>query len=131
MQKYFYFSVSKVSAGSFRVSVIHRTLTWTTGSFTCVRDHSYACVYIHTGVYVLGTPRASHNNIFDSEKSHKCFLCSSLGSNFGSSNLEFDALPIWPPRHPYTNGHQLHMFKNESSYTFVRKVCLFHCLTSS
>ena len=27
-------------AGSFRLSVIHRTLTWTTGSFTCVRDHS-------------------------------------------------------------------------------------------
>ena len=23
--------------GSFRVSVIHRTLTWTTGSLTCVR----------------------------------------------------------------------------------------------
>ena len=31
----------KVHAGSFRVSVIHRTLT---GSLTCVRDHSYACV---------------------------------------------------------------------------------------
>ena len=30
----------KVHAGSFRVSVIYRTLTWTTGSLTCVRDHS-------------------------------------------------------------------------------------------
>ena len=29
-------------AESFRISVIHRTLTWTTGSLTCVRDHSYA-----------------------------------------------------------------------------------------
>ena len=29
-----------VHAGSFRVSVIHRTLTWTTGYLTCVRDHS-------------------------------------------------------------------------------------------
>ena len=35
----------KVHAGSFRVSIIHRTLTWSTGSLTCVRDHSYACVY--------------------------------------------------------------------------------------
>ena len=26
-----------VYAGSFHVSVIHRTRTWTTGSFTCVR----------------------------------------------------------------------------------------------
>ena len=45
-------SPTSVYAGSFRVFVIHRNLTWTTGSLTCVRDHSYACVYIyiHTGV---------------------------------------------------------------------------------
>ena len=38
---------SKVHAGSCRVSEIHRTLTWTTGSLTCVglRDHSYACLH--------------------------------------------------------------------------------------
>ena len=29
----------------FRVSVIHQTLTWTTVSLTCVRDHSCACAY--------------------------------------------------------------------------------------
>ena len=29
----------------FRVSVIHRSLARTTGSLTCVRDHSIACVY--------------------------------------------------------------------------------------
>ena len=29
----------------FRVSVIHRTLTWTTGYVKCVCDHSCACVY--------------------------------------------------------------------------------------
>ena len=34
----------KVHAGSFRVSIIHQTLTWTTGSVMCVRDH-YAWVY--------------------------------------------------------------------------------------
>ena len=36
---------NKVHAGSFLVSVIHQTLTWTTGSLMCVRDHSYVCVY--------------------------------------------------------------------------------------
>ena len=30
-------------AGYFCVSIIHQTLTWTTGSLTCVR--SYACMY--------------------------------------------------------------------------------------
>ena len=35
----------KVHAGSFCVFIIHRTLTWTTGSSTCIRDYSYACVY--------------------------------------------------------------------------------------
>ena len=39
VHKYVYPPVSKVHAGSFRVSVIHRTLTWTTGSLTCVCDH--------------------------------------------------------------------------------------------
>ena len=38
----YYFSVY---AGSFHVSVIHRTLTWTTRSLSCVRDHFCACVY--------------------------------------------------------------------------------------
>ena len=51
-------------AGSFRVSVIHWTLTWTTGSLTSVRDHSCACVYTRG----LGTPATSQHNTFDSEK---------------------------------------------------------------
>ena len=37
VQKYIYPSVSKGHTGSFRVSAIHRTLTWTTGSLMCVR----------------------------------------------------------------------------------------------
>ena len=45
-------------------SVIHRTLTWTTGSSACVRDHSCAWVYTRG----LGTLTASQHNIFDSEK---------------------------------------------------------------
>ena len=40
----YYFSVH---AGTFCVSVIHQTLTWTTGSLTCVHDHSCAWVYTH------------------------------------------------------------------------------------
>ena len=45
VQKYIDPSVSKVHAGSFPVSVIHQTLAWTTGSLTCIRDHSCECVY--------------------------------------------------------------------------------------
>ena len=39
------YPVLQVHAGPVRVSVIHRTLTWTTGSVKRVCDHSYACVY--------------------------------------------------------------------------------------
>ena len=63
--QYMYPSISKVHAGSLRVSVIHRLLTWTTGCWTWVRDHSYACVYIHTGVEHTDSESAQH---FDSEK---------------------------------------------------------------
>ena len=57
--------------GSFRVSVIHRALTWTTGSFTCVCDHSYACVYTQG----LCIPTAIVSTTFLNWKnSLKCFL---------------------------------------------------------
>ena len=52
----------KVHAGCFCASVIHQTLTWTIGSLTCVRDHSYACIY----TWGLGTQTASQHSIFDS-----------------------------------------------------------------
>ena len=52
--------VLHVNAGSFRVSVIHRTLTWTAGSFTCILFLMRA--YTHEGATV------SQHNIFDSEK---------------------------------------------------------------
>ena len=47
--------VLQVHARSFHVSIIHRTLTWTTGSLMCVCDHSYACMYTRG----LGTLTAS------------------------------------------------------------------------
>ena len=39
-----HYPVLQVHAGYVRVSAIHTALTFTTGSVTCVRDHSYACV---------------------------------------------------------------------------------------
>ena len=63
----------KVIAGSFRVSVIQRTLPRTTGSLTCVCDHSYGCVYTQG----LGTP--SQHTIFDSEKLSQIFLVLLMG----------------------------------------------------
>ena len=41
--------VSKVHAGSFYVSIIHQTLTWTVGSLTC--SWSFLYVHIHTHKY--------------------------------------------------------------------------------
>ena len=45
------YPVLRVHARSFRVSVKHRSLTWTTESLMFVCYHSYACVYtlgLHT-----------------------------------------------------------------------------------
>ena len=98
VHKYICPPVSKVHAGSFRVSVIRRTLTWTAGSLTCVLDHSWAWVYTRG----LGTQTASQDNIFFTLKnSHKFVLLSwrSRGSNLRSFDLESDALPPEPPRH--------------------------------
>ena len=89
------YPVLQVHAGSFRVSVIYRSLTWTTGSLTCVGDDSYACVYTRG----LGTPTTSQYNIFYSEKLSNLFLMllTGPGSNLRSLDLESDALPTEPP----------------------------------
>ena len=65
------YPVLPVHAGGFRVSLIHRTLTW---SLTCVRDHSYACVYIHTGVGHIDNVSALH--FLTRKISDHFFLCS-------------------------------------------------------
>ena len=59
------YPVLQAHAWSFRVSVIQRTLTWTTGALMCVRDHFCVCVYTRG----LGTPTVSQHNMFDSEYS--------------------------------------------------------------
>ena len=81
----------KLHAGSFRVSTIHnRNLTWTTGSLTCARDRSCACVYARG---LLSTPtRNQHNILFGLGKTHKLFLCSWRDSNLGSLDLESEAV---------------------------------------
>ena len=86
--------ILQVHAGSFRVSVIHRTLTWTTGSLTCLRDHYYAYVYTRG----LGTSTASQHNICDSENLSQRFLAFLAGSSLWSLDLESDVLIIEPPR---------------------------------
>ena len=83
VQKYMHPPVTKVHAGSLHVSVIHQTLTWTTGSLMCVHGLSYACVY----TWGLGTPTASRHNIFDSEKL-TFFLCSWRDSNISPWDFE-------------------------------------------
>ena len=60
----------KVHAGSFRVSVIYGTLTWTAGALTCVRDHHYACIDSRG----MDTPTMSQYNIFYLEKLSQIFL---------------------------------------------------------
>ena len=70
------YPVLQVHAGSFRISGIHRTLTWMTASSTCVRDHSHACVYTQG---VKGTPTASQHHIFDSEQLSQIVLSSGRG----------------------------------------------------
>ena len=79
VQKYIYPSVCKVHAVSFRVSVIHRTLTRTTESLTCVR-WPFLCVRMHTGV---GHTDSESTQQFWLAQTHKLFFCSWRGTNSG------------------------------------------------
>ena len=87
----------KCVAGSFRASIIHRALT--TWSLTCVRDHSYACVYTRE----LGTPTASQLTFLTQKKTlTKCSSAPDAGGVRTSGlwiSIESDALPTEPP-HP-------------------------------
>ena len=82
--------------GSFRVSVIHRILTWTTGSLSCVRDYYCVCIYTR-GDGHTDSESAQH---FWVGKTHTFCLCSWRDSNLGPLDIESDALPIEAPRHP-------------------------------
>ena len=79
----------KVHAGSFCISVMHLTLTWTTGSLTCISDHSYACVCTQ-GLGAVSTI------YFDSGgKTLTNFSCAPDWFSISSPKL-----PIEPPHHP-------------------------------
>ena len=98
--------VSKVYAGSFRVSVIHRILTWTTGFLTRVR--SYACIYI----LGWGTPTTSRHNILTRKNSHKLVLCS--GRDFEPLVMESIGFRGWRSTNWATTSH------NRALYVTVR-----------
>ena len=74
----------------FHVSVNHQPLTWTTGSLTCVCDHSYARVRIHRGVGHTDNESAQH---FDSEKLSQIFLVLRMGFEPLVFRSRVDALP--------------------------------------
>ena len=78
----------------FRVSLIHRTLTRTTGSLACVCDHSHARVYTRG----LGTPTVSQCNLFGSEKRSQLFLVLLMGfkPRFFESRVRRSARPANP-----------------------------------
>ena len=89
----------KVHAGSFRVSVIHRTLKWTTESQFNLRKWSFLCVHVHTGGGWAHSNESAQR--FWLRKTHNFVFCSRRDSNLGPFNLESDALPInEQPRHP-------------------------------
>ena len=97
------YPVLQVHAGSFCVSVIHQTLTRTTGSVMCGHNHSYACVYTQG----LGTLTISRQNIFDLEKLSQIFLVLLRVFEPPVLDPESDDLPIEPPRHPQHLLNQL------------------------
>ena len=79
------YPVLQVHAGSFIIFVIHRTLTWTTGSLMCVRDHSYACVYTRGSVGHTDSESAQQ---FDSENSHNVlYYCAPDAGGIRTSGL--------------------------------------------
>ena len=103
VRKRIYPSVSKVQAGSFRVSVIHRTVTWSTGSSTCVRGHSCECVYTR-GLGWAHQQRIS--TTFLTRKNSQICLVLLTGLELGSLisySIASHALPGEPSRHARSN----------------------------
>ena len=85
----YYFSVH---AGSFRVSINHRTLTWTTGSLS-----AYVIILVHVYTHRGWAHWQWVSTTFLTQKNS--FLCSWWDSNLHPLDLQFNALPIEPPRY--------------------------------
>ena len=92
-----YFFYYKVHARSFHVSIIHQILKWTTASLTCVRDHSYACVY----TWWLSTATASQH-IFDLEKL-TFFSCAPDADGVRTSGLWISSLTLYQLSHRHAD----------------------------
>ena len=95
------YPVLQVHAGSFRVSVIHQSLTWTTGSLTCVHDHSYICVRIQTEIGHTDNESAQHFWLGKTVTNCSCAHDGARDLNLWSLDIEFDTLTTEPPRHPF------------------------------
>ena len=99
----------QVHADYFRVSIIHQTRTWTTGSLTCVHGLLYACVYTRGG---LGTPTASQHNLSDSEKLSFSFAPDGVRtSGHGISSPTIDPRPLDLPSNALTTETARHPFQ--------------------
>ena len=91
----------KVHAGSFHVSVIHWTLTQTTGSVTCVRDHSYACVYTQGG----WAHQQRVSTTFLTRKKLWFFVyCAPDADGVWTSGLWISSWTLYQLSHPATRG---------------------------
>ena len=78
----------------------HRTMTWTTGSVTCIL---YVIILNLTSAYTrgLGTPTGSQHNIFDSS-----FSCAADGVRTrGISGHSVWSLTLYQLSHPVTPQH--------------------------
>ena len=99
----YYFSMH---AGSFRVSVIHQTLTRTTGFLMCVHDYSCACVYTHKTnhfvylcfiliLFVLQSLKQKKFNIDEA----KVRVCLSVAQHISETSeaiaIKFDKVTDW------------------------------------
>ena len=86
----------KVHARSFRVSIIHRTLKWT--SATCVRDHSYAYVYTREG----GLHRQLVSTIFLTQKTLTNLSCAPNADGVRTSCLSISSSTFYQLSHTVT-----------------------------
>ena len=111
-------------AGSFRVFVIHQTLTRTAGSLTCICD--YSCVYAYT--LGLGTPTASQHNIFDSEKL-TIFFCTPDGIWTWVTDVVIKSW-VWRSTSPSPSNWNWPTLKPVKGYATLHWVMAYHWLAT-
>ena len=90
----------------FPVSVIHRTLTWTTGSLTCVR--SYACVY----TWGWGTPTTIQHIL--TRKNSFFFYCAPDRIRISGHGIHW----ISRPTLYQLSNHITHIYKVKCIHTY-------------